>query len=227
MAEFQQRIPPQNLDAEQSLLGSMMLKEEAMNKAAEVVQPEDFYVNSNKIIFEALIALFKTQKPCDPITLQEQLRSMNKLSEAGGAAYISQLLNAVPTASNAEYYANIVRQKAILRRLINVSGDIMADAYAPQAEAERLLDSAEQKILQLSEFRITQPYISLKRLVPEVFSFLERLYEHKQAITGLPSGFKKLDEFTAGFQASDLIIVAARPSMGKTALCLNIAQHVA
>ena len=227
MTEVFQRIPPHNLEAEQSLIGAMMLSEEAVVQAIEFVKADDFYQAAHKHIFQALVDLYQAQKPCDPVTLQEQLRSQSRLADAGGAAYISQLLNIVPTAANAEHYAKIVNEKALLRHLISVSSEINRDAFDPQARAESSLDQAEQKVLQLSRFRITRPYVRIRDLVSETFAHLERLYEHKQSITGIPSGFAKLDELTAGFQNSDLIIVAARPSMGKTAFCLNIAQNAA
>lgn len=227
MDETISRVPPHNLEAEQSLLGAMMLSSEATSDSVEIVEGTDFYQVSHRRIFQALVSLFRADKPCDPVTLQEELRAKGKLEECGGATYLSQLLNSVPTAANAVFYANIVKEKALLRKLIGVSGEISNDAFDPQAQAEPLLDTAEHKILQLSQFRMTRPYVRIKDLVTETFNQLERLYEHKQAITGIPSGFQKLDEFTAGFQSSDLIILAARPSMGKTAFALNIAQYAA
>lgn len=227
MTDLISRVPPHNLDAEQSLLGAMMLSEEAIAKAVEIVEADDFYQASHRAIYLALLDLFQNQKPCDSVTLTEALMSRNQLADIGGATYLAQLLNAPPTAANAEHYAEIVKRKALLRRLISVAGEVVREAFEPQAEAEVLLDVAEQKILNLSHFRVTRPYVKVKDLVEESFNKLEQLYETKQSITGVGSGFKKLDEFTAGFQPSDLIIVAARPSMGKTAFCLNIAMNAA
>ncbi|NLI77769.1 MAG: replicative DNA helicase [Candidatus Riflebacteria bacterium] len=227
MTETFARVPPNNLEAEQSLLGAMMLSEEATSAATEIVDASDFFQASHRFIYQALLDLYQAQKPCDPVTLQEELRSKGRLNDCGGAAYLSQLLNSVVSTANAAYHAKIVKEKALLRRLIQVSGEVGRDASDPQAVAEVQLDMAEQKVLSLSQFRMTRPYVRIKDLVAETFTALERLYEHKQAITGVPSGFAKLDEFTAGFQPSDLIIVAARPSMGKTAFCLNIAQYAA
>jgi replicative DNA helicase len=227
MSETFSRLPPFNLEAEQALLCSMMLSEEAIAKAVEVLQPDDFYQGSHRQIFRGLVNLFQGQRPCDAITLQEELRSANCLAEVGGASYISQLLNTLPTPANAEYYAQIVRQKALLRKLIGICGDVTRSAMEPQAQAENTLDEAEQKILQLSQFRLTRPYVHIKSLVHDTFSDLSRLYEHKQGVTGIPSGFQKFDEYTSGFQNNDLIILAARPSMGKTAFCLNVAHYVA
>lgn len=205
----------------------MMLSEDAVVAALEIAETEDFYQSSHRYIFQALVDLYKDQKPCDLITLQEELRSKDKINEVGGVTYLSQLLNVVPTSKNAEHYARIVKEKSMLRRLISLSGDIATSAYDPQSQAELLIDQAEQKVLQLSKFKVTKPYLKVKDLVGPTFSYLEQLYTNKQAVTGVPSGFTKLDEYTAGFQKSDLIILAARPSMGKTAFCLNIAQNAA
>ncbi len=227
MSESFQKVPPHNLEAEQSLIGSMMLSEDAVVIALEIVEAEDFYQSSHRHIFKALVDLYSAQKPCDLITLQESLRSMERLAEIGGVSYLSQLLNVVPTSKNAEHYAKIVKEKSLLRRLIMLSGEISTNAYDPQAQAEMCIDDAEQKVLQLNQFKVTRPYLRVKDLVKPTFSYLESLYENKQSVTGVPSGFVDLDEYTAGFQKSDLIIIAARPSMGKTAFCLNIAQYAA
>jgi replicative DNA helicase len=204
-----------------------MLSEDAVIAAMEIAEAEDFYQSAHRSIFQALVDLYKDQKPCDLITLQEQLRSQEKLGEIGGVTYLSQLLNVVPTSRNAEHYARIVKEKSMLRRLIHLSGEIATSAYDPQSQAELLIDQAEQKVLQLSKFKVTKPYLRVKDLVAPTFSYLEQLYTNKQAVTGVPSGFAEVDEYTAGFQKSDLIILAARPSMGKTAFCLNMAQYAA
>jgi len=149
VSEFFQKVPPHSLEAEQSLLGSMMLSEDAVVVALEITEAEDFYQSAHRHIFQALIDLYNNQKPCDLITLQEELRSKEKLSEVGGVTYLSQLLNVVPTSRNAEHYARIVKEKAMLRRLISLSGELSTSAYDPQSQAELLIDSAEQKILQL------------------------------------------------------------------------------
>lgn len=227
MADFFQKVPPQNLDAEQSLLGSMMLSEEAFITAFYVISEDDFYQVSHREIFKALAALYAAQKPCDIVTLQEQLKANGKLAEVGGLSYLSQLLNAVPTSKNAEFYAKIVKEKAMLRRLITVSSEIVDSAYDPQAEAEPLIDTAEQRILQLSRFKVTKPYQKLKDLLIPTFNHLEQLHDNKTSVTGVTSGFPRLDEYTAGFQPSDLVILAARPSMGKTAMAMNIAANAA
>jgi len=227
MSDTFQKVPPQNLDAEQALLGSMMMDVDAVVKAVEFIVADDFYQASHRAIFQALVNLFQANKPCDMVTLQEELRTQNQLQDVGGASYLAQLLNVVPTAANAEHYAKIVKEKSLLRQLIGVSGEIARTAYEPQVVAQTVLDEAQQKVLQLTQMGKTQSYVRIRDLVADTFNQLERLYEHKQSVTGVATGFTKLDEMTSGFQPSDLIIVAARPSMGKTAFCLNIAQHVA
>lgn len=227
MSEGFHKVPPHNLEAEQSLIGSMMLSEDAVVVALELVEGVDFYQTAHRHIYQALVDLYNAQRPCDLITLQEELRSKEHLAEIGGVSYLSQLLNVVPTSRNAEHYAKIVKEKSLLRRLILLSGEISTNAYDPQAQAELCIDQAEQKVLQLNQFKVTRPYLRVKDLVKPTFSYLEKLYENKQAVTGVPTGFTDLDEYTAGFQKSDLIILAARPSMGKTAFCLNIAQYAA
>lgn len=227
MSDVFHKVPPHNLEAEQGVLGSMMLSEDAVATALEIVESVDFYQTAHRHIFQALLDLFNAQRPCDLITLQEELRSKERLAEVGGVSYLSQLLNVVPTSRNAEHYAHIVKEKSMLRNLITVSGEIMTNSYDPQAQASLVLSQAEQQVMRLSQFQRTQPYYRVKDLVKPTFSHLESLYENKQAVTGVPSGFTRLDEYTAGFQKSDLIILAARPSMGKTAFCLNIAQNAA
>ncbi|MBF0543250.1 MAG: replicative DNA helicase [Candidatus Riflebacteria bacterium] len=221
------KVPPYNLEAEQSLLGAMLLSEDAIGKAAEMLESEDFYQVGNRYVFAALIDLFREQRPADTVTVADVLRNRNQLTETGGAAYLANLLTITPSPSNAEYYAKIIKEKSLLRRLIAISGDINRAAYDAQSEPEKLLDEAEQKILQLSQFRISNPYTRVGDLVQDVFNRLAHIAEHKQTVTGVPSGFYKLDEYTAGFQPSDLAIVAARPSMGKTAFCLNISMFAA
>lgn len=227
MTDIFQKIPPHSLEAEQSLLGSMMLSEDAVDAATNIVVSDDFYQSSHRFIFTALVDLYKSSKPCDIVTLQEELRKQEHLADVGGVVYLSQLLNVVPTSKNATQYATIVKEKSLLRRLITVSGEISDGAYDPQAAAENLIDSAEQRILQLNQFKSTKPYQHIRELVQETVDELSRLFENHNAVTGIPSGFTKLDEMTSGWQNSDLIILAARPAMGKTAFCLNIAQYAA
>ncbi len=227
MTDVFQKIPPHSLEAEQSLLGSMMLSEDAVVVAQEQIVSEDFYQSAHRFIYTALCDLFASGKPCDIVTLAEELKKNDHLAEAGGPTYLSQLLNVVPTSKNAEFYAKIVKEKSMLRRLITVSGEISEEAYDPQAVAENLIDNAEQRVLQLNQFKTTSPYMRMKDLVKPAIDALNMLYENHQAVTGIPTGFTRLDEMTSGWQNSDLIIFAARPAMGKTAFCLNVAQYAA
>jgi replicative DNA helicase len=221
------RLPPQNVEAEQSVLGGILIENEALNKVVEILTPEDFYRDAHRRIFEALITLSERDEPADLITLSNELRKMNQLDSAGGASYLASLVDLVPTAANIEYYAKIVKEKAVLRKLISTSTDIVTRSYENLEDVEVLLDEAEQGIFQISDSRARPSFFPIREVIKGSFKTLERLYEKKELVTGVPSGFKELDRLTAGFQPSDLIIVAGRPSMGKTAFCLNVAQHAA
>lgn len=221
------KLPPQNVEAEQSVLGGILMENQAINKVLEILKEDDFYRGAHRKIFSAIINLSERDEPADLITLPNELRKMNQLDEAGGASYIASLLDSVPTAANIQYYAKIVKQKAILRRLIQTSTEIITQSYQDRDDVEVLLDEAERGIFEISENRVNPSFYPLRDIIKQSFKILERLYEKKEQVTGVPSGFKELDKKTAGFQPSDLIIVAGRPSMGKTALCLNIAQYAA
>lgn len=220
-------IPPQNIEAEQCVLGAVLLENEALPKALELLRPEDFYRESHRQIFKAMAELFEKNEPADIITLTELLKRKNKLEESGGASYLVELSEKIPTAANIEYYAKIVRQKSILRSLINSATQIAARAANDQEDIEDLLDFSEKTIFSIAEQQIKPSYHPLRNILKTTFKELERLYEKKQLVTGVPSGFSDLDAMTSGFQPADLIIVAGRPSMGKTAFCLNIAQYAA
>lgn len=221
------KLPPQNVEAEQSVLGGILIENEAVNKVLEILTPEDFYRDAHRRIFEALITLSERDEPADLITLSNELRKINQLDSAGGASYLASLIDLVPTAANIEYYAKIVKEKAVLRKLISTSTDIVTKSYEDREDVEGLLDEAEQAIFQISGSRVRPSFYPIREVIKGSFKTLERLYEKKELVTGVPSGFKELDRLTAGFQPSDLIIVAGRPSMGKTAFCLNVAQHAA
>jgi len=221
------KLPPQNMEAEQSVLGGILIENEAINKVMEIVTTDDFYRDAHRKIFYALINLSERDEPADLITLTNELRRMDQLDSVGGASYLASLIDSVPTAANIEYYARIVKEKAILRRLIQTSTEIITQSYEDRADVENFLDDAERAIFQISEHRVKPSFYSIRDIVKESFKTIEKLYERKELITGVPSGFKELDRMTAGFQPSDLIIVAGRPSMGKTALCLNVAQYAA
>jgi replicative DNA helicase len=219
------KLPPQHLEAEQSILGGILIENEAINRVTEILNADDFYRDAHRKIFNALINLSERDEPADLITLTNELRNIDQLDSIGGASYLASLIDAVPTAANIQYYARIVKEKAILRKLIQTSTEIITQSYEDRGDVEGFLDEAERAIFEISERRVRPSFFLIKDIVKDSFKILERLYEKKELITGVPSGFKELDRLTAGFQPSDLIIVAGRPSMGKTAFCLNLAQH--
>jgi replicative DNA helicase len=221
------KLPPQNIEAEQSILGGVLIENYAINKVMEVLAPDDFYRESHRKIYKALIDLSERDEPADLITLTNELKNNGHLDSVGGASYITSLIDSVPTAANIEYYVKIVKEKAILRKLIQTSTEIITQSYEDRGDVEGFLDEAERAIFDISENRVRPSFYSVKDVIKDSFKILERLYEKKELVTGVPSGFKELDRLTAGFQPSDLIIVAGRPSMGKTAFCLNIAQYAA
>ena len=221
------KLPPQNVEAEQSVLGGILIENEAIHKVMEILTADDFYREAHHKIYEALIELSERDEPADLITLTNELRKKNQLDAVGGAAHIASLIDSIPTAANIEYYAKIVKEKATLRKLIETSTEIITQSYEDRGDVEALLDEAERAIFQISEKRVKPSFFSIRDIVKSSFKTIERLYEKKELVTGVPSGFKELDQRTAGFQPSDLIIVAGRPSMGKTAFCLNVAQYAA
>jgi replicative DNA helicase len=221
------KLPPQNLEAEQSVLGGILIENEAMNRVTEILDADDFYRDAHRKIFNALINLSERDEPADLITLTNELRKIDQLDSIGGASYLASLIDSVPTAANIEYYAKIVKEKSILRKLIQTSTEIITQSYEDRGDVEVFLDEAERAIFDISERRVKPSFYSIRDVVKESFKTIERLFQKKELVTGVPSGFKELDRMTAGFQPSDLIIVAGRPSMGKTAFCLNLAQYAA
>jgi replicative DNA helicase len=222
-----QRVPPQNIEAEQSVLGSMLLEKEAILSASEILKGEDFYKESHKKIFEVIIDLYDKNEPVDLITVSEELRKRNALEEIGGITYITALANSVPTAANVAYHAKIVKDKSIMRKLIHVSTKLVSMGYEEGRDVEEVLDEAERMIFEIAQRRSMEGFASIRDVVIETFDMIEQLYKNKGRMTGVPTGFLDLDEMTSGFQPSDLIIIAARPSMGKTSFALNIAQYAA
>ena len=220
-------MPPQNLEAEQAVIGSMLIEANAVVSALEILRPEDFYKESHRIIFKQIAEMADRLEAVDVVTVAENLRNAGYLDKIGGTAELARLANFVPTAANVEYYAKIVAEKAILRRLIAASTEIAATAYDSQYEVDEILDKAEETIFQISQRRATQGYVHLKDVLVETMEKLEYLASHKGNVVGLSSGFSDLDYLTSGFQPSDLIILAARPAVGKTSLGLNIARNVA
>jgi replicative DNA helicase len=221
------KLPPQNLEAEQSVLGGILIENEAINRVMEILDADDFYRDGHRKIFNALINLSERDEPADLITLTNELRKIDQLDSIGGASYLASLIDSVPTAANIEYYAKIVKEKSILRKLIQTSTEIITQSYEDRGDVEVFLDEAERAIFDISEKRVRPSFYSIRDVVKESFKTIERLFQKKELITGVPSGFKELDRMTAGFQPSDLIIIAGRPSMGKTAFCLNVAQYAA
>ncbi len=221
------KLPPQNLEAEQSVLGGILIENEAINRVMEILDADDFYRDAHRKIFNALINLSERDEPADLITLTNELRKIDQLDSIGGASYLASLIDSVPTAANIEYYAKIVKEKSILRKLIQISTEIVTQSYEDRGDVEVFLDEAERAIFDISEKRVRPSFFSIRDVVKESFKTIERLFQKKELVTGVPSGFKELDRMTAGFQPSDLIIIAGRPSMGKTAFCLNVAQYAA
>ena len=220
-------IPPQNLEAEQAVLGSILLREKSLPEVVEILRSEDFYRDAHRALFDAILTLFEKNERIDTLTVGDYLKAAGLDAKTGGDDYLALLTSRIPVASNIVSYARIVRQKAILRRLIEVSTDTAARCYEEQYDIDQLVDDAEQAIFDIAGRRGEQQFVSVKEIAPQAFRQVEQLFQRKELITGVPTGFKELDKITAGLQPSDLIIVAARPSMGKTALALNIAQHAA
>lgn len=221
------RALPHNLDAERSVLGAILIDNEAFNVAAAVIGPEAFFRDAHRRIFERMAALSERSQPIDLVTLVEELERAGELEEVGGPAYVSALADGVPRAVNVEYYARIVKEKATLRALIHSASRILASAYEADQDADLILDEAESAIFAVADDRIKSGFVPMRDLVRESFPKIEQLFEHRSFITGIATGFTEIDRMTRGFQRGDLIIVAARPSMGKTSLVLNICQHVA
>ena len=221
------RIPPQNLEAEQCVLGSIMLQQGAMPRAVEILTEEDFYRDAHKHIFSAMLTLFERGEPLDLITVSSLLKDNNRFAAIGGPTYLATLTDIVPVAANIAYYARIVREKAILRKLIATGTDIASRCYEEQDDIDGLLDDVEQTVFEISRAKSGQSYHSLKSVVSSTFKYIEELYERKEHITGVPTEYHDFDKMTAGLQRADLIILAGRPSMGKTALAVNMAQNAA
>jgi replicative DNA helicase len=222
-----ERTLPHNLDAERSVLGAILVHNDAFNAAAQIVDSRDFYRDAHRRVFDRMVALNERGQAIDFVTLKEELSRAGDLDEVGGPAYIASLADGVPRATNVEYYARIVKEKATLRQLIYAANGILTNAYDAEQESDLILDEAESAIFAVAEGRLKAGFVPMSELVKDSFPKIEQLFEQKRLITGVPSGFVDLDEMTRGFQRGDLVIVAARPSMGKTSLVLNISQHVA
>src|SRR6187401_3210355 len=221
------RTLPHNLEAERSVLGAILVHNDAFNQAAQVIDSQDFYRDAHRRIFDRMVALNERNHAIDFVTLKEELARAGDLDEVGGPAYVASLADGVPRATNVEYYARIVKEKATLRNLIYAASKIVTNAYEADQESDLILDEAESAIFAVADDRLKSGFIAMRDLVKDSFPKIEKLFEQKRLITGVPTGFVDLDEMTRGLQGGDLVIVAARPSMGKTSLVLNIAQYVA
>ncbi|MEZ4396865.1 MAG: replicative DNA helicase [Candidatus Krumholzibacteriia bacterium] len=221
------RVPPQNLEAEEAILGALLLDRNAIFKAIELLEPDHFYAAKNAAIFTAMVNLFQRGEAVDIITLTEELRREGRLERAGGASYLGGLQESVATGAHIEHYARIVTEKATLRRMIEISGEIVESCFDARDDAMDILDRAESSILAVSQGRLRQGFEPVNEILKATFQNIQRIYDSKTHITGVPTGYERLDRFTGGLQPSDLLIVAGRPSMGKTSLVLNVAQHAA
>ncbi|NLG85844.1 MAG: replicative DNA helicase [Firmicutes bacterium] len=221
------RLPPCNVEAEQSVLGSMLLDGEAVITATEILRAEDFYQENHQQIFKVMLDLSNRGVACDLVTVSEALHQEGKLELIGGIGYLSDLASAVPSTANVEHYARIVQEKSLLRQLIREANRIIEHSYAAADDATTILDQAEKAILDVAQRRMGQDFLPIRDALVEAFDRIEYLAQNQGVIPGIPTGFRDLDRLTTGLQPSDFIVVAARPSMGKTSLCLNIAQHVA
>ncbi|MBP1949437.1 replicative DNA helicase [Virgibacillus litoralis] len=221
------RTPPHNIEAEQAVIGAVFLEPDALSAASELLMPDDFYRASHQRIFEAMLKLLDRGEPIDLVTVTTSLSNEKKLDEVGGVAYLSDLAGSVPTAANILYYSKIVEEKALLRRLIRTATDIVSSGFATEDEVEDVLNEAEKNILEVSGKKNTGAFKAIKDVLIEVYDNIEQLQHQDADVTGIPTGYRDLDRITSGFQRNDLIIIAARPSVGKTAFALNIAQNVA
>jgi replicative DNA helicase len=221
------KVPPQNIEAELSILGGILLDNLALNHVLEILEATDFYTEAHRRIFSAIVELSDRNEPCDLITLSNILKGKNHLDSVGGMAYLASLVDNVPSAANVAHYCKIVKEKSILRKLIATATEIQNNSYNPVVDVDTVLDLAEHAIFEISEKKIRPAFSPFKDVIKGSIQTIEKLFERKALVTGVPTGFEKLDDLTSGLQKSDLIIIAGRPSMGKTAFALNIAQYAA
>jgi len=221
------KVPPQNLEAEASVLGAMLFDAEAIPRVVELVKEEDFYLDAHRKIFSRIIALFEKNRPADLVTISEELRKQKALENIGGASYLTQLVSQVATSANVEQYARIIREKAVLRQLIRTSTELIQESFDASSDANVLLDRAEQAIFEISQAKIEGQFVSIKDIIKNSIETIDQLYQRKEHVTGLATGFRDFDTKTAGLQPSDLIIIAGRPSMGKSAFASCVCEHIA
>jgi replicative DNA helicase len=223
----QGRVPPQDVEAERSVLGAMLLEPSAVSDISARLSPEDFYRPAHATVFEAMLSLYGRNEPIDEVTVRAQLHAEGRLDQVGGSAFVASLTESVPTAANVGYYARIVKGRALSRRLIAAATAIAGAVYEKSDDIDLLLDTAEAKIFEVTSTRDQRSFVPVKEIVKEAFKIIEKRYEKKETVTGVPTGFMDFDRMTAGLQPADLIILAGRPSMGKTALALNMAENSA
>lgn len=221
------KLPPQNIEAEQSVLGSLMIDKNAIIKVGDLLSAEDFYKNSHGKIYEAMLYLYEHHEPIDLLSLSSRLKDTNELEKIGGHSFLASLANTVPTAANIVHYAKIVSKKAVLRKLIDNASQIIVDAYNEKEEIEKTLDNAEQKIFSVSKKHIRQDFTSIKPILEEAFDRIDDLHKNKGKMRGIPTGFTELDNILSGLQESNLVIIGARPSVGKSSLAMDLARHAA
>ncbi len=221
------RVPPQNIDAERSVLGALMLDKDAVIKVANLIRLGDFYKDDHNLIYEAMIELYEKREPIDVLSLSNRLEEKNQLDQIGGSSYLTSLVNSVPSSSNITHYAKVVQKKSTLRKLIIAASEIVELGYKEEEDVEKLLDSAEQKLFSVSQKYIKQDFIPIRSILSEAFNRIDELHKGDHKLRGVPTGYPDLDKILAGFQKSDLIILAARPSIGKTTLALDLARQIA
>jgi len=221
------RIPPHNLEAEQSVLGALMLDKDAIIKVADLVRPGDFYKNDHNAIYEAMLELYEDREPIDVLSLANRLEEKGKIDAMGGSAYLASLVNVVPSASNVAHYAKLVQKKSLLRRLISAASDIVEMGWNEEDDVQKVLDEAEQRLFGVSQKYIKQDFVPIHSILEEAFNRIDELHKSDKNFRGVPTGFTDLDSMLSGLQNSDLIILAARPSTGKTSFALDIARQVA
>ncbi len=223
---FLKKTPPHSLEAEKTVLGGILVNNESLNTVLSIISPEDFYKDANRKIIEKIIVLVDKSLPADLLSLSEELQRAGALDEVGGASYLASLMDGVPKSLNVEYHAQIIKEKSLLRRLIMSSAKIISSSYEQKEDADELLNEAQAAILEVAEQRVKPGFVRVGHLTKPTLDMIATLVERREAVTGVPTGFRDLDNLTAGLHKSEFIVVAARPSMGKTALCLNISQYV-
>ncbi|MBP9748980.1 replicative DNA helicase [Patescibacteria group bacterium] len=221
------RVPPHSIEAEQSLIGSLLLDKDAMIKVGDIVTPDDFYRDAHRIIYEAILDLFRKHEPVDLLSLASRLSDQKNLESIGGRTYLLELANMVPTAAHIVHYANIVQKKATLRRMISVAADITGMGFAENEDVEDLLDQAESKLMNVSQKFLKKAFIPIQSVLEDAFERIDELHREKGKLRGISTGYRELDGLLGGLQKSDLVILAARPSVGKTSFALDIARHIA